>query len=359
MRGIGSALRAVSVLLLAAWIGFAWAEMQARPAGAAGILPNGQAGSMAHDPGLHRLFIAQPSTNKVYVVNDATMLLLGVLRVPARPAALALDQDRHLLYVASDEAGLVTTFNARSLKQVRREAVGGRPGGLTLLDTGHTLLIADQASGTVSRLPIQPRPGPLVRALAMGPGLHPTTMLSSHTAPYGGKVMVWGQNFGPGEAVQVFWGMVPVASLHADALGAVTGTFVVPRHSDLGLHLVILMGRASDHAQSGLLNVVKPPPPPVRAVKALPKPKSVMTQRMDKLFASRVSLQPPKLLAIGPLSHHTLSVPTMYLVLVYIVLTMVLLILRRSRSRRSGGKHGGKGAVPTPMPKAVPARIAS
>jgi hypothetical protein len=359
MRGIGPALRAVAALLLAAWVSLAWAEMQSGPVGAAGILPNGQAGSMAHDPGLHRLFIAQPSTNKVYVVNDTTLLLLGVLRVPARPAALALDQDRHLLYVASDEAGLVTTFNARSLKQVRRLAVGGRPGGLTLLETGHTLLIADQASGAVSRLPIQPRPGPLMRALAMGPGMHPTAMLSPDTAPYGGKVMVWGQNFGPGQAVQVFWGMMSVATLHADALGAVTGTFVVPRHSDLGLHLVILMGQASGHAQSGLLNVVNPPPPLARAVKVLPKTKSAMTQRMDKLFASRVSLQAPKMLAIGPLSHRTLSVPTMYLVLVYIVLTMVLLILRRSRSRRLGGKQGGKGAVPTPMPEAVPARIAS
>ena len=298
-------------------------------------------GAIGQDPVLHRLFIAQPAANKVLVFDSTNLtstVLLGTFDVPARPASIAVDTTRHLVYIASDATGVITRYSERTMKRLSRVHLGGKPGGLTLIYAGNVLLITDEVSGEISQLQVEPAIGQPTQVLSMGPE-NPAVTIAPSSAWPGHKVEVWGQDFQPNELVQVSWGMIPMVKLKADSIGTVAGTFTVPKplsakKPDLGPHLIVLIGQTSSRSLSGLLNVVRVPPPP-KVVKPIPpKPPSAMSLKLKALFGFKVTLAAPKMLAIGPLKHLQIHVAWMYLVFVYIVVTMMLLILRRARRRK-------------------------
>ena len=333
---------------------------------AAGDEPASLGGVIGQDLSIHRLYVAQPATNKVLVLDSTTstsMELVGVLDVPAQPVAVAVDTARHLVYVASDDTGVLSRFDGRTLKSLNRLQMSGRPGGLALVYGGNVLLITDELSGDISQLPVEPAIGHVSRVLRLGPGPDPAVMLTPSTAWGGEHVVVWARDFLPGEMVQVSWGMVPLVKLQADVVGSVMGEFTVPKpidkkKPDLGPHLVVLIGQGSSRSQSNLLNVVQAPPPPAVIKPLPPKPLSPMTQKLNALFGFKVTFAAPGPLAIGPLKSHNLVVPWMYLVFVYIVVTIVLLILRRARRRRSPPQDKRKKR-PAPGRRALPARAAT
>lgn len=347
-------------LVLVALLATGITEPSAR---AAGTAPISLGGVVGQDPVIHRLYVAQPATNKVLVFDSAvstSMNLVGALAVPPRPAAIAVDTSRHLLYVASDDTGTLTRYDDRTLKKLKTLQLSGRPGGLSLMYGGNVLIITDAIPGEVSQLQVEPTIGPFSHVLSTGPGPNPTVMLTPASAWGGEKVVIWARDFLPGELVQVSWGMVRMVTLKADELGSIVGTFTVPKPAnkkkpDLGPHLVVLIGQSSSRSQSTLLTAVAAPPPP-RVIKPVPpKPPSPMTRRMSALFGIKVSLAAPGPLAIGPLKNRQVHVAWMYLVYVYIAATIMLLILRRARRRKSPPPPKKKKG-PAPRRAALPAR---
>jgi hypothetical protein len=315
----------------------------------------GLSGVMEQDPGLHRIYAAQPSTNKIFILDSNGLSLINVFGVPRTPVAMVVDRATHHVWVASDAAGVLTEFDGVTLQKVSTTRVGGHPGGLALVDGGSTLLISDKVTGVIQQRSVRSKVGAPKDVTTMGPVVSSTAVLSPAQGYADHKVLIWGRNFTPGERVQVSWGIVPLTTLKADEIGSVAGQFVVPKRADLGLHLVVLQGRTSTRAESAILTVVPTPPPPKLKVKKVVVPKPSLMRRMQILLDSTIVLAPPAILARGPLSSLRTKIPAMYLVVAYVICTIVLVVLRVRRKRAPSKPKKQKRRAPAKR-LAIPAR---
>ncbi len=341
-------------------LGLACALSSVQHAAAVGLSPHGRSGAVGQDPVLRRLYVAQPASNSVLVLNSRSMALLGVLRVPPAPSAIAVDAGRHRLYVASDSAGVLSVFDEHSLHLVRTVALGGYPSGLMLIDRGRDLLLTGGISGAIERLPLFPTPGRPIAVAALDAVT--TLLLAPASASSGQSVLAFGGGYTPGEPVDLSWGVTRLAVFHADSTGTLMGRFRVPRHVALGPYLVILMGRWSTRTLSTLLTVIPAPPPPRHAKSPATKPPTML----QKILTPRLVLPVPAMLARGPLQKllgkdSQLRLPVMAIEAALLVPCSVLLLRRRRRrvakahseakARNEGRKRGGKQApAMTPRP---------
>ncbi|MGH2345363.1 MAG: YncE family protein [Chloroflexota bacterium] len=323
----------------------------ARSAEARGAVPPKppQGGAIAADPTLKVIYLAQPISNNVFVLSADGSTVLGVLQVPPSPMGLAIDTRAHLLYVASGQAGVVTVFDEYTRHVKRVLPIGGRPAGLILGDKGHRLLVTDSASGIVRGISLAAKPIPPTQILDLGPGADLSAILVPGSAPRGARVVIWGRGFAPGERVEAYWGLKPLAGIRADDAGMVLTHFPVPRKAQLGRQLIVLIGQHTTHSESALLTVIKPPPPPKPApvVKPVPKP------LLQRLLAPRLVLVVPSAVGVGPLkslsgTHKGIVLPAFGLEAAVALLGLGLILRmkrRRKRRVRSGKEAGGMGAA--------------
>lgn len=310
-----------------------------------------QGGAIALDPSLGVTYLAQPFSNRVFVLSSKDAGLLGVLSVPPHPAGLAVDSRLHLLYVASDAAGVVTVFNERTRHVTRTLPIGGHPAGLSLADKGRTLLVTDSAAGTIRQLSLAANAAPPVTVFDAGSGADQSPMLIPSSGSVGTHVMAWGRGFAPREPVQVYWGLAPLVRVQSDQFGMVMASFRVPRHARLGRQLIVFIGQRTTRSGSALLTVVSPPPPPRKAPIKKPAPKPIL----QRLLGPKLVLAIPTPMAIGPLKKlgsgkGGITIPAFALEAGVALVGLGLILRMRRRRRKKAAARGSTRGPGSPGP---------
>jgi len=349
---------------------------------AQGEPPAGVSGAVAQDVTVDRTYLAQPSSNAVFVLASGSMELLHILRVPSSPAGLVVDARHHLLYVAADNAGVISVYDDRTYRLARRYGVGGHPAGLSLAGQGQRLLITDDADGSLRALALSGSYQPPAQLFTLGSPTMPLAILAPRSAWSGGEALAWGQGFTPGEPVTLSWGVQQVAHDVANAVGIAMVQFRVPRGTDLGDHLVILQGARSGKSESGLLRVVPAPPapPPARHDKrSVTRPKvSLLQMALGPSVTIPLALpgSHPAATARGTRALHktgaprtgaaSLRVPLVALPVVLLFIALALFKMGRGRRRAKarakiakGAPVGGKGGAAKAARPAPPLKKAS
>jgi len=349
---------------------------------AQGEPPAGVSGAVAQDVTVDRTYLAQPSSNAVFVLASGSMELLHILRVPSSPAGLVVDARHHLLYVAADNAGVISVYDDRTYRLARRYGVGGHPAGLSLAGQGQRLLITDDADGSLRALGLSGSYQPPAQLFTLGSPTMPLAIFAPRSAWSGGEALAWGQGFTPGEPVTLSWGVQQVAHDVANAVGIAMVQFRVPRGTDLGDHLVILQGARSGKSESGLLRVVPAPPapPPARHDKrSVTRPKvSLLQMALGPSVTIPLALpgSHPAATARGTRALHktgaprtgaaSLRVPLVALPVVLLFIALALFKMgrgrRRAKARAKTAKAapvGGKGGAAKAARPAPPLKKAS
>lgn len=346
------AFRILAILGLALWL-------SACSSGAVAVAGPAQSGAIVQDTKTGLVFIAVPVGNSVMVLATAGMSMKAVLKVPPTPSALSLDPHLNRLYVSSDAAGVISVFDSRTFRLLEQRTIGGHPGGLALTAYGKILMVTDSVSGAVLRMTAEPKLGYPAQSATLGPDALP--LLAPSTLPSGASTLIWGRGFQANEAVDVYWGVNLLKRVLADSAGIVTTNVTVPKASDLGLHLLILIGQSSTHSASALVSVVHAALP---ASKVLLKPKAPAHSIMDTvktLLKPRVSISLAALPAIGPIKsfQHMKPVggiPVMPILIALVAATSVLLFnmgrKRRKRVKAAPQQAPERRAVPGGRPPA-------
>ncbi|MAG35528.1 MAG: hypothetical protein CL878_04685 [Dehalococcoidia bacterium] len=120
------------------------------------IVVGPEAASLLLSPRGDTLFVADPTINRISVVDTSSRTVLHALPSGAYPAGMAVTPDGRLLLVANRDENSVTIFDALRPDTGRSVPVGGRPNDVAVHPSGRFGYVVNSADNTVMVLDLPP-----------------------------------------------------------------------------------------------------------------------------------------------------------------------------------------------------------